>query len=260
MKFSVITVCFNDKTGLERTIKSVVGQTFSDFEYIVIDGASSDGSVELIQQYADKIDYWVSEPDNGVYAAMNKGIKRTQGEYCIFMNSGDTFYSYDVLEKVALSDFSSDLAVGKACMTRGRRISSVVSPPDFICLGFWLHHSVIHQASFMRADFLKERLYDESLRIVSDWKYMLSEYLTKRYTYEPLNVIICNFDTTGISSNNDKRNQERDLVLKELLPRMVYDEYKLLDGYKYLYNNTSLLFTLNRLLKYRTLNNRHYID
>ena len=89
MKLSVITINFNNRDGLRKTIESVVNQTYNDFEYIIIDGGSTDGSVDVIKEYADRIDYWVSEPDKGIYNAMNKGIDVAKGEYCIFMNSGD---------------------------------------------------------------------------------------------------------------------------------------------------------------------------
>ena len=100
MKLSVITINFNNRDGLRKTIESVVKQTYKDFEYIIIDGGSTDGSVDVIKEYADKIDYWVSEPDKGIYNAMNKGIDVAKGEYCIFMNSGDVFFSNDVYNEV----------------------------------------------------------------------------------------------------------------------------------------------------------------
>ena len=99
-KISIITINYNDKIGLSKTINSVLNQSWQKFEFIVIDGGSNDGGLEVIEQNKDKIDYWVSEPDKGVYNAMNKGIKVAKGEYLIFMNSGDTFYDDNVLEKI----------------------------------------------------------------------------------------------------------------------------------------------------------------
>jgi glycosyltransferase involved in cell wall biosynthesis len=89
MKLSVITINYNNAIGLRKTIESVVNQTFRDYEYIIIDGGSTDGSVDVIKEYADKIDYWVSEPDKGIYNAMNKGVAAAHGEYTNFLNSGD---------------------------------------------------------------------------------------------------------------------------------------------------------------------------
>lgn len=253
MKFSIITVCYNDKEGLQKTIQSVIQQTSKEYEYIIIDGSSTDGSVDVIKQYTSKIDYWISEPDKGVYSAMNKGIKIARGEYTIFMNAGDTFYSNDILEKVDKLNLQCDLAVGKASMVRNGKENSIVTPPKEVTLGFWLYHSVIHQAAFMRTSMLKEKLYDETLRIVSDWKYMLEEYITRSYTYQPISFIVCCFDTTGISSNNAKRMNERDKVLKELLAPMLYAEYKKYEGLRPLYYNSLLMESLNETFKYKTL-------
>lgn len=97
-KFSIITINYNNKEGLRKTIESVVGQSFRDFEYIIIDGGSTDGSIEVIKEYAGKVDYWVSEPDKGIYHAMNKGVLQAHGEYLNFMNSGDEFYNNGVLQ------------------------------------------------------------------------------------------------------------------------------------------------------------------
>ena len=97
MKVSVVTVCYNAIGGIEKTISSVLGQSFPEMEYIVIDGGSQDGTAEVIRQYADRIDYFVSEPDGGIYPAMNKGLKHATGRWVNFMNSGDLFASSHVL-------------------------------------------------------------------------------------------------------------------------------------------------------------------
>jgi glycosyltransferase involved in cell wall biosynthesis len=99
-KLSIITINYNDVLGLKRTLESVTGQIYSNFEYIVINGGSTDGSKELLEKYTDKISYWVSEPDQGIYHAMNKGIEKASGEYLLFMNSGDLFYNSGILKEV----------------------------------------------------------------------------------------------------------------------------------------------------------------
>lgn len=95
VKISVITVCYNAVDTLEKTIQSVLEQTYHNIEYIIIDGGSTDGTVEIIHRYVDYLAYWVSEPDRGIYDAMNKGIERATGEWVNFMNAGDYFYNYD---------------------------------------------------------------------------------------------------------------------------------------------------------------------
>ena len=113
MKYSIITVNYNNKDGLRKTIESVIHQTFRDFEFIVIDGGSTDGSAEVLKEYDAQIDYWVSEPDNGVYYAMNKGTRQAHGDYLNFMNSGDCLYDEKVLEHLSAKGLSADIIVGR---------------------------------------------------------------------------------------------------------------------------------------------------
>ena len=98
-KISVITISYNCKDVIEDTILSVIGQTYTNIEYIIIDGASTDGTFDVIKKYADKIDFWISEPDKGIYDAMNKGLKHATGDWVIFMNAGDSFYNNTVIER-----------------------------------------------------------------------------------------------------------------------------------------------------------------
>ena len=109
MKLSIITVNLNNKTGLEKTVKSVCSQTFEEFEFIIIDGGSTDGSLDIIKRYEDNISCWVSEQDKGVYNAMNKGIKMAKGEYLQFLNSGDSLINSDVLNKVFKENKTEDI-------------------------------------------------------------------------------------------------------------------------------------------------------
>ena len=102
-KFSIITITYNAEQWLERTILSVLSQSYTNVEYIVIDGASTDRTVELIKQYEAGISYWVSEPDQGLYDAMNKGLRKATGDYVWFLNAGDTLYTADTLQSVVAS-------------------------------------------------------------------------------------------------------------------------------------------------------------
>ena len=106
---SVVTVSYNAVSVIEQTIFSVINQTYPNVEYIIIDGGSTDGTVDIIKKYADKITYWVSEPDKGIYDAMNKGIELATGEWINFMNAGDSFYSFSILELIfGQTIFSND--------------------------------------------------------------------------------------------------------------------------------------------------------
>ena len=120
MKYSIITINYNNADGLRRTIESVVSQTYADYEYLIIDGGSTDGSVNAIKEYEDKISYWVSEKDGGIYNAMNKGVKVAHGEYLIFMDSGDVFYNDRVLENIESFQKTDDIIVGRVLTSEGQ--------------------------------------------------------------------------------------------------------------------------------------------
>jgi glycosyltransferase involved in cell wall biosynthesis len=117
MKLSIITINYNNKAGLQKTIDSVICQTWKDYEWIIIDGGSTDGSKELIEQYQQHFAYWCSEPDKGVYNAMNKGVEHAHGMYVSFMNSGDVFHDGDVLANVFSKALHGDILIGQVrCM------------------------------------------------------------------------------------------------------------------------------------------------
>jgi glycosyltransferase involved in cell wall biosynthesis len=220
MKLSIITINYNNQFGLEKTIKSVIGQTFDDYEYIIIDGGSTDGSVDVIKNYASKINYWVSEKDNGIYHAMNKGIKVATGDYCLFMNSSDVIYRPDTLEEVFRQNICEDVVYGNLVSAGHLQISV-----DRITLLNFLTHTIGHQSAFIKRSLLVNNPYDENLRIVSDWKFFFQELILNNASYKKINTIIADFDATGISMNNqDYLKQEHDQELKKIFPPIVYEE------------------------------------
>ena len=111
-KLSIITVCLNSSISIERTIRSVINQSFQNYEYLIIDGGSNDGTIAIIQKYLNKISYFKSEPDNGIYNALNKGIKASKGEYLFFLNSGDIIYNLYTLERAIDLSLNSDICYG----------------------------------------------------------------------------------------------------------------------------------------------------
>ena len=165
MELSVITINYNNCEGLRKTIESVVNQTCCDFEYIIIDGGSTDGSVDVIKQYADRIDYWVSEPDKGIYNAMNKGIDVAKGEYCIFMNSGDCFHDYQSLTLSIPHLDGTDVVAGYAKLDSGERVNR---PVEITLQSLYNHQQPCHQSSFIKTELLKKYHYDEKYKLVSD--------------------------------------------------------------------------------------------
>lgn len=152
-KLSIITINYNNKEGLIKTFMSVDSQTWTDFEYIVIDGGSSDGGKELIQQNP-RIDYWVSEKDSGVYQAMNKGIRNATGDYVIFMNSGDFFYDKMVLEKVQTSFESGiDILYGNSMFFKDSGFKKLEIPPEKLNFGFFLTMALITKQHLLKKIF-----------------------------------------------------------------------------------------------------------
>ena len=226
MLYSIITINFNNCDGLHRTIESVVNQTNDNYEYIVIDGGSTDGSVDVIQKYSDRISYWVSEKDDGIYNAMNKGVRHAHGDYCLFLNSGDSFYDKHVLNKNLLSDNKSDIVVGRLVSdSDGRELFS--PPSDDISMYYFYTSTLPHQASFIKTKLLKQYPYDESLKIVSDWKFFVETIIFHHCKVGFIDVPIAKFDMTGISTSNvSKTWDEKMKVLRQMFPDRVLEDYK----------------------------------
>lgn len=216
MKLSIITINYNNKAGLQKTIDSVICQTWKDYEWIVIDGGSTDGSKELIEQYQQHFSYWCSEPDKGVYNAMNKGIAKAKGEYIQFLNSGDCFHQVNTLEMVSVYlGQNADVFYG-ALNYISEKGNYIVSYPEELTNLYFLLHSIGHPASFIRSELLMERGYREDLRIVSDW-YRFLEWFREGKYFRYIDIVVADYDTTGISSLNlDLINKENEIVFREL--------------------------------------------
>lgn len=230
MKYSIITVNYNNKEGLRKTIESVICQTYRDYEFIVIDGGSTDGSVEVIKEYDTQIDYWVSEPDGGIYQGMNKGIKKATGEYLNFMNSGDCFYNEDVLQNVFDKKSTCDIIVGKDYHynSQTQQGFSTILPPRISMLTFYIQ-TLPHQSTFFKQDLFNNTLYDESLRIVADIKFYIQKICVENHTIEIIDDIICQREPDGISkSYNERRIAEHKAVLAGFLPYGAIKDYNTL--------------------------------
>ena len=226
MKLSIITVNLNNREGLQKTIDSVVSQTFRDFEWIVIDGGSTDGSKELIEQYADHFAYWVSEPDKGIYNAMNKGIKVAKGVYLQFLNSGDWLCDSEVLEKVFGKERSADILYGYMLVEGSKSFSCSAMMKPVLHWTDFIGNTLPHQASFIkRVLFEKFGFYDETYKIAGDTKFFIKAIVWEKATYEFVPEKIATFQPGGISSN-ELRFEERDVRLRnEMFPKMLMDDY-----------------------------------
>lgn len=226
MRYSVITINYNNCEGLHQTIDSVLGQTYKDFEYIIIDGGSTDGSVEVLEEYGDKTHFWVSEPDNGIYHAMNKGVAHAHGEYCIFMNSGDCFYNNTVLEKINSICIGEDIIVGKVSVSKQ---GVIISPPPKgnLTLYHLYSGSIPHQGSFIRTKLLWKYPYDETLRISSDWKFFVQTMILDNCSVRFVDEYVAQYDLNGLSTDNPQlMREEKERVLNDLFPPRVLDDYK----------------------------------
>jgi glycosyltransferase involved in cell wall biosynthesis len=212
---------------LQKTIESVLGQTWSDFEFIVIDGASTDGSTELLAQYQQQLTYAISEPDSGVYNAMNKAIKIAQGDYLLFLNSGDTLNDQSVLKNVEKHlDQNFDICYGDANYLE-KDGEHKRTYPDKLSFSFFLEHNLSHQASFIKRNLFAEIfLYDETYRIVSDWAFFIYAICKQNVSYKHLDLIICKYDTGGISSilgNHKLMHEERKATIQKYFPLFIND-------------------------------------
>lgn len=229
-KIAIITINFNDKEGFKKTINSIINQTCKDFEFIIIDGGSTDGSKEVIEQYQDKIDYWVSEPDRGVYSAQNKGIKAATGEFVIFMNSGDTFVDNSVLSNVAVNlSYEFDIYYGNNFKVKANGSKRLKTYPNKLDFSFFYSSSLNHQSTFIRKSlFEKYFYYNEDYKISSDWEFFIYTICKENVPYKYLDINICNYDYTGMSSSGKFEEillKERNEVLKKYFAAFS-DDYK----------------------------------
>lgn len=221
---SIITINYNNISGLEKTIDSVLNQKYKNFEYIVIDGGSSDGSRQLIEKYSHKISYCSSEKDNGIYNAMNKGIKQAKGDYCLFLNSGDWLINNYVLEKVFENFSDEDILYGNIEMP-----DTTIVIPDKLNFLYFYYNSLAHPAAFIKRDlFNKYGGYNEENKIVSDWEFFIVCLAKHNCSYRKIDMAITHFDTGGISSQVEVRKNitplERQKVMMKHFP-LIYEDY-----------------------------------
>jgi len=206
---SIVTVVYNGEDVLENTIKSIVNQSFCNYEYIVIDGGSNDNTINIIKNYNDVIDYWISEPDNGIYDGMNKAILLAKGEWVIFMNAGDCFVNKMVLRDVFddKSYFGLDVIYGN---TRVRNKDITILKIDNLNKYYFYFDTICHQSIFFRTKLFSEiGLYNTSYKILADREWLLRYSKNKNNRFKYVDVDICDWDSVGYTSNN------RDIYEKE---------------------------------------------
>lgn len=299
MRLSIITINYNDAVGIKKTLASVASQTYSHIEHIIVDGGSTDGSVEIIREYADnqcKVEsvkckgteniesecnnnnstqlyitihnptpskhhvLWISEKDNGIYNAMNKGIRMATGEYCQFLNSGDILAAPDVTERMiaAISNWQHEESVPvhhklsiihqefptifygnmNKLLPNGKILHDACNGGNDVTLDMFYRGCLNHSPAYIkRSLFDKYGMYDENLRICSDWKFYMQSIVLGGEKVQYVDIDMTLFDMTGISeTNKDLLNNERNQLLKEMVPVGIlrdYDNYHFaVDQYK----------------------------
>ena len=251
MKLSIITINYNNLAGLQKTIDSVISQTWRDFEWIIIDGGSKDGSRELIEQYQQHFSYWCSEPDKGVYNAMNKGIKHAQGEYLLFLNSGDALYDEHVLQKVDDLNIDTDIISGQVERMDNHQLLRVYDESVLMQL---FNDTLNHQGTFIKRTLFDDLKYDENYKIVSDWKFWLESIIWHNASIKVISLVVTLQDMRGISvAYNPIHLQERKDVLDAFFPVLIQNELReygklnssiLNSRGKYLLHNNAFLYRL----------------
>ncbi len=277
MKLSIITINYNNLEGLKRTADSVLAQTWTDFEWIIVDGNSNDGSKEYIEDIAVKLQtvgtrtdskpwnvghfsmldfaaegwaqehemnrindaspstpsdkprlLWCSEPDKGIYNAMNKGIKQAHGDYLQFLNSGDIYFKSNTLKQVVNHLYKDDIIYGYAVIQNENNTKKRVNIRHEVISCYDLTRDTInHQCAFIRKElFYKYGLYDESYKIVSDWKFFFDAIVIHKCSTKHIDLDIVIYDTFGISQTRKiDLEKERMNLLKLYLPEYVIDDY-----------------------------------
>ena len=226
MRLSIITINYNNIEGLKKTAESVISQIFRCFEWIIIDGGSNDGSKEFIESLAAKpeanVSFWCSEPDKGIFNAMNKGIAKAKGEYLNFMNSGDYFLDKDTLSRVAeyIATNKGDVFYGDCVLDYGER-KKTMEHPSSLDIYELIVLPLCHQAMFFSNRVFRNEQYDEQYKISSDCvkniKLMLEEYIFRK-----IDIVVCVFDKHGISTSSIDRNvEEYHNAIEEIVPKHI---------------------------------------
>ncbi len=207
MRFSIVTVCFNAENDITKTIESVLLQSCKDYEYIIIDGASTDSTLDVVKSYAHKfkekgLSFIInSEPDSGIYDAMNKGIAMATGQWIIFLNAGDVFYNKDVLALVSKENLdSAGVVYGNTIFERNGYFRYAV-PPQLE--HFKIEMPICHQSVFVKTILMKDKPFNLKYKICADYDFLIGAYLNNvPFIYVDIPFSIFSFG--GISSSSYK--------------------------------------------------------
>lgn len=230
---SIITVNYNNKSGLIRTLNSIKNQESVFFEHIIIDANSTDGSKDAILLYEKEITfplYWVSEPDNGIYDGMNKGIKQAHGEYLFFLNSGDTLISNTILQEIALD--GNKYIYGNIKYILSEKDYRYITPSETLDIVYLLKTALPHQACFIHHSLFQKQLYNTEYKIISDWIHTMERIIFSDCSYKYIDIVIAEVDGNGISTNQEKLMEERIKWIKSKFPKAILDALSELYEYR----------------------------
>lgn len=210
VRISIVTISYNCESVIEKTILSVINQTYTNKEYLIIDGSSKDKTMDIVNHYKSKIAFVSSEPDKGIYDAMNKGIKAATGDFIIFMNAGDSFYSNTVLEGFVPNIQSDTVIAYGEIMKIAKRYKYLVKPSSLENMPYYMINS--HQATFTRLSYHKTHLFDSSFRSSGDYNFFYKAYVDDKVKFQYIPQVIANFDCVdGTSNVNFWRSEKENL-------------------------------------------------
>ena len=217
MRLSIITINKNNAAGLEKTAKSIAKFCNKPIcEWIVIDGNSTDGSQSILENYKEKIAVFISESDNGIYDAMNKGVTHCTGDYVVFMNSGDSFFNLQQI-LVGITDWTEDIVYGDYGVTEARSNLKIVKQTLSLDFAYLLGKTINHQSYFLKKDWLIKYPFLTEFTIVGDWVQLLQLFKNEKMTAKYLGVPVAIYDTQGLSSKFDlERKRQRNAFLSTL--------------------------------------------
>lgn len=241
MKLSIVTINYNNRNGLKRTLDSVISQSCKEFEWIVIDGGSTDGSRDLIEQHHDSMSYWCSESDRGIYHAMNKGVAKAKGDYCLFLNSGDELCDSHVIERLQSASFSADIVScdmyvdGNGRKNLRKSVESVNA--------YWVYDNTLyHPSTWIRREVLKKCPYHEEFKTISDWVFFFEALVLQKCSYQHIPMAISVFYRDGISNSSqfhDKVYSDKYNYLKNYFPAQYVDDKNSITSLHYLSSDTA---------------------
>lgn len=244
IKISIITINYQNGLGLEKTINSVLSQTYNQIEYIIIDGGSTDCSMEVIDKYSDDIFYIISEKDSGIYHAMNKGWKKANGDYCLFLNSGDYLYDNHVLETLVgfMQNEIADIFYGNLFAHDEKR--SFISRFNETVSLYYFHHSFIpHPAAFIKRSVLYQfNGFYEQYKTISDWAFFVSCFINN-VTFKHVDLTITSFYMQGVSSSSENSTKDKQVLFNNEFKFLVED-FKNFDRLRHF--DTSIITKLAR--------------